>query len=164
MSRLRELPDWWKHQGVERVTCPERGWELSTPPAYRAPMPTWLLLSCTLYHKPVIVSIFLCSLNPSSELSHLRGGCCRKSQSIACQWEVQVTTWDLRLVSDIKTVCGAEPWHLWGLHELLQKFFFSQIHVVFIPWPTTVLQPGNTTQMGSHPQPSCTTIGGLQYI
>ena len=164
MSRLRELPDWWKHQGVERVTCPERGWELSTPPAYLAPMPTWLLLSCTLYHKPVIVSIFLCSLNPSSELSHLRGGCCRKSQSIACQWEVQVTTWDLRLVSDIKTVCGAEPWHLWGLHELLQKFFFSQIHVVFISWLTTVLHPGNTTQTGSHPQPSCTTIGGLQYI
>lgn len=36
-----------------------------------APMPV-IALSCTLYHKPVIVSIFLCSSESFCELSHLR--------------------------------------------------------------------------------------------
>lgn len=109
MSRLRELPDWWKHQDVERVTCPERGWELSTPPAYLAPMPTWSLLSCTLYHKPVIVSIFLCSLEvPKYSLS------------------VRSTSDNLRFETDV--------WHedcLWGWAlasvgsaQTLTNFFF----------------------------------------
>ena len=49
---------------------------------------------------------------------------CRKPQCIAPQSEVQVTTWDLRLGSYLRTVCGTEPCHLWVCTNSYQLNWF----------------------------------------
>lgn len=73
------------HRGAGRVILPEKAWKLSIPPTYLAPSISsmWLLLSCTLYNKPV--RVFCWALRVPLVNYHTWGGYCRKPRFIARQ-------------------------------------------------------------------------------
>lgn len=108
MSGLRELPDWWTTK-VLGQWCAQRDCGSSAPLSHTlSPMPM-VLLSCSLYHKPVTVFswvLWILLLN-----HHTWGG--GGLQEAPVYSSSVSSTWDLRLESYLRTICGTEPWHLW---------------------------------------------------
>lgn len=140
-SGLRELPDWWA-QGTGRLMCPERGWSSAPLPHTLTPMPTWLLLRAPFaisqsQYFPEFSESFWWLITPGVGLV------CRKPQCIAPQSEVEVTTWELRLGSYLRTewdsvgrspgICGSaqipENWN-----DLLDSLLVSSELENWVVW------------------------------